>query len=64
MTDGEDREMIDPERVGMLRVWAAPRAAKEARTVVLKSILVKLLAGDSLLLAEDARSDRRKRPYL
>jgi hypothetical protein len=38
MVEGWASEMIDPERVGMLRVWAVEKAAREARRVAVYSI--------------------------
>jgi hypothetical protein len=39
MTEGAASEMMEPERVGMLRVWADEKATREARRVVVQSIV-------------------------
>ena len=39
MVEGAASEMIDPERVGMLRVWAAENDTREARRVAVYFML-------------------------
>ena len=47
--------MMDPERVGILSVWAAPRAATEARSVAVKSIFADSDCSTANLGVERAR---------
>ena len=56
MVEGAASEMIDPERVGMLRVWAAENDTREVKRAAVYFILSGFFGDVMILVGNDDKT--------